>query len=56
MKIKVTLYGRGGELDCRTDEIRGGEDPGKVIQDAVMDLILNCVLDIGDSIKIEEIQ
>lgn len=48
--IKVTLRNRmGGELDCRTveslDEAR----------DAIMDIVLNSIVDAGDRISIEDI-
>jgi hypothetical protein len=48
--VKITLNGRGGELDCRVVE---NEDE---IQDAVKDIVLNCILAIGDTITIEEIE
>lgn len=48
--IKITLNGRGGELDCRV--VHGEDD----INSAVKDIALNCVLAIGDTITIEEIE
>jgi hypothetical protein len=54
--IKVTLNGQGGELDCRTFKPLDDEDAiQKQIKNAVQDIVLNCVLDIGDTIVIEEI-
>jgi len=47
--IKITLNGRGGELDCRTVERE------EEISNAVKDIALNCVLAPGDTITIEEI-
>lgn len=56
MRIKVTLSGQGGELDCRVVVVREGEDDeSTVIRAAVQDIVLNCELAIGDTIKIEEL-
>lgn len=49
--IKVTLNGQGGELDCRV--CFDGDDN---IRAAVQDIVLNCILAAGDTIKIEEIE
>ncbi len=54
-KIKVTLLGQGGELDCRVIEIVEGADEAKAIRDAVQDIVINCELAAGDKITIEEI-
>ena len=51
--IKVQLNGMGGELDCRT--IEATEDDEQAIRDAVMDIVLNCILAPGDTIVISEV-
>ena len=54
MSIKITLNGQGGELDCRV--IDPTEDTLEAeVRDAVMDIALNCVLAVGDTITIEEV-
>jgi hypothetical protein len=46
--IKIVLRGsHGGELDCRT------VDTIEEANDAVKDIVLNCVLAIGDTLTIE---
>ena len=56
-KVRVTLNGMGGELDCRVIEVEDGIDPFEngSVNDAVKDIALNCIFSIGDIIKIEEI-
>lgn len=49
--IKITLNGRGGELDCRVTF-----DEEDAIRAAVRDIVLNCILAAGDTITIEEIE
>ena len=55
-KIRITLNGRGGELDCRVVETVDGVDPfdNGSVNDAVKDIALNCVFSAGDTITIEE--
>lgn len=62
MKIKVTLNNSAGMLDCRVVETNDEEaDRGfrsnndEIIREAVLDITL-CGLDIGDTIKIEEVE
>ena len=56
-KIRVTLMGMGGELDCRVVEAEDGVDlfENGSVNDAVKDIALNCIFSVGDTIKIEEI-
>lgn len=56
-KIRITLRGQGGELDCRVVEHPDDVDPfdtGEVNQ-AVQDIAINCIFSVGDVITIEEI-
>ena len=56
-KVKVTLKGMGGELDCRVIEVEDGIDPfeNNSVNDAIKDIALNCIFSVGDTITIEEI-
>jgi len=59
-KIKITLRGAGGELDCRVvtySEAHGDDvfDQFGPVNDAVKDIALNCIFSVGDTITIEEI-
>lgn len=45
-RFKITLEGRGGELDCRTVQTE------EEIAGAVQDIVLNCTLAPGDVIRI----
>lgn len=58
IKVKVTLSGRGGELDCRLVVCPEGTDPYRqegMITKAVIDIALNCVFSDGDTITIEQL-
>lgn len=57
-KIRITLRGAGGELDCRVVEVEDGIDPFEngAVNDAVKDIALNCVFSVGDVITIDEIE
>ena len=56
-KIKISLCGPGGELDCRVVDFADGVDPFEdgQVNDAVKDIALNCNFSVGDAITIEEI-
>lgn len=56
-KIKITLCGRGGELDCRVVKHADGVDPFEngQVNDAVKDIALNCIFSVGDTLTIEEL-
>lgn len=56
-QIRITLRGKGGELDCRVVDYDDGVDPfeNNSVNEAVGDIAVNCIFSVGDTITIEEI-
>ena len=52
MKVKITWNGMGGELDSVT--LDAGDDDSKITQ-ALIELVKNQIVSIGDSFEITEL-